>query len=201
MLAYVATKPTFMLTQSLRRGLFLGLLLGLLFPSIAQAKFMINSAEVYRIKQGYLLDADIDYQLNPRVEEAIANGIPLIFINTLELRQTYFFLKGLISWARIRWQTELRYEIRYLALSQKFILRDLNQLKQRSFSSLHAALEAMGSLDSFKLPILPVEDVANLTLRMRSSIDLQALPAPMQPGAFISREWHLTSPWAAAAWL
>ena len=177
-----------------------GLLL-LLAALPVHAKFVINSAEIYRIKQGYLLDADIDYQLNPRVIEAIANGIPLIFINRIELRQTHHFLNNLISWTRTRWQTELRYEIRYLALSQQFTLRDLNQLKQSNFSSLNTALAAMGSLDSYKLPILSSEDVTSLTIRVQSSIDLQALPAPMQPGALLSRKWHLTSLWEDAIWL
>ncbi len=162
---------------------------------------MINSAEIYRIKQGYLLDADIDYQLNPRVTEAIANGIPITFINTIELRQTYYFLNGLLSWTSTRWQIELRHEIRYLALSQQFTLRNLDALKQSNFISLDAALAAMGSLDSFKLPIFAAENTENISLRLRSNIDLRALPAPMQPGAFISAKWHLGSPWVEAAWL
>ncbi len=162
---------------------------------------MINSAEIYRIKQGYLLDAEINYQLNPRVKEAIANGISVTFINTIELRQKHTFLEGLLSWTTTRWQTELRHEIRYLALSQQFTLRDLNQLKQSNFISLQAALSAMGSLDSFKLPILPDADIQHLSVRLRSSIDLLALPAPMQPGAFVSAKWHLTSPWREAEWL
>ncbi len=176
-------------------------LLLLLTAFSAQAAFVVNSAEIYRIKQGYLLDADIDYQLNPRIREAIANGIAIVFLNTIELQQEKRFFNGLLPWTSTRWQKELRYEIRYLALSQQFTLRDLNQKSQTSFVSLNAALTTMGSLDSFKLPILPTEDVAHLSLRLRSSIDLRALPAPMQPGALISTKWHLTSPWVEAIWL
>ena len=191
----VSIMPAFAATK-------LAFCLMLLAAMPVRAEFVINSAEIYLIKQGYLLDADINYQLNPRIIEAIDNGIPIVFLNTIEIQQKRQLLKGLLPWTSTYWKIELRYEIRYLALLQQFTLRDLNQASdQESFVSLNAALTAMGSLDSFPLPLLPTEDISNLNLRLRSSIDLRALPAPMQPGALISTKWHLTSAWVDAIWL
>ena len=165
------------------------------------ATFSVESAEVYRVEQGYLIDAEFLYPLSPAVEEALTQGITITFVSTIKISQPAQWLSFNMPWKTLRWQTSLRYEVRYHALSQQFILRDRTHLDQRTFPTLLATLNYMGNLDSFLLPLKPTEDLSALTVQLQSTIDVHALPAPLQPSAFLSRKWHLTSPWVTAVWL
>lgn len=173
----------------------------LLASPLVWAVFSVESAEVYRVEQGYLIDAEFLYPLSPEVEEALTQGIAITFVSTIRISQPAQWLSIDMPWKTLRWQTALRYQIRYHALSEQFILQDLTHLDQYTFQTLLATLSYMGDLDSFLLPLTPQENLTTVQVQLQSTIDVHALPAPLQPSAFFSSKWHLTSPWVTAVWL
>ena len=123
--------------------------------SVQADAFHVENAHTSPAGNGYLLNAQISYPLNPRVKEALYNGVPITFVET----KTH-----------------------------------------RNFPTMEGALQAMGEIEDFSLPPQHTLDTHDLILRLRSQIDLHALPSPMRPGAFLSNKWDLASEWREVAW-
>lgn len=177
------------------------LLCWLALPMTAQAaEFTISQAQVYQIDSGYKLNATISYPLTPRVQEALENGVPITFFQEIQLLDRTPLLWDWWQWDEIIWTTEIRYELRYHDLSQQYMLHSLDAANHRNFTTLASALNAMGDITSFILPPSFTKSTDRTILRLRSGIDLTALPSPMRPGAMISSKWDLNSDWFEAIW-
>lgn len=164
------------------------------------AGFNVQSADVSKIGNGYVLNAQIEYSLTPRVKEAVANGVPITFLQQLELSHSTPLLGKYWQWQTTLWTSTLRYELRYHDLSEQFVLKALDTGHRRNFPSLSSALTTLGTMKDLSLPPEHLSNTDDLILKIRSGLDLHALPTPMRPGALISTKWQLTSPWVIATW-
>lgn len=177
------------------------LLCWLALPLTAQAtQFTVNQAQVYQIGNGYMLNATISYPLTPRVQEALENGVPIIFFQEIQLLDRTPLLWDWWHWDEVIWSTEIRYELRYHDLSKQYMLYSVAAENHRNFTTLASALSAMGHISDLTLPPAFTKTTDDSILRLRSGIDLTALPSPMRPGAMISSKWDLTSEWFEALW-
>lgn len=172
----------------------------LALPLTAQAQFTIDQAQVYQIGNGYTLNASISYPLTPRVQEALENGVPITFFQEIQLIERTPLLWDWWQWDETIWSAEIRYELRYHDLSQQYMLYSPETDNHRNFTTLASALTAMGNITNLTLPPALTKIADGRILRLRSGIDLTALPSPMRPGAMISSKWDLTSPWFEALW-
>lgn len=179
--------------------ILLGLLLLISTNSVA-AKFSVDSAIINKIGNGYSLQASINYSLTPRVKEAVANGVPIVFVQELEIIHALPLLGQFWQWQNTLWSTSLRYELRYHALTNQYVVNDLDTEHHRSFISLEAALDALGTIEAFTLPPEHMIETDNLHIYLRTSLDLLELPTPMRPGALLSSKWQLGSLWTEATW-
>lgn len=175
------------------------LLLALSVPVYAET-FSVEHAKVSKIGNGYTLDCQIAYPLTARVKEAIDNSVPIVFSQQFKLIKQIPLLGKYWQWQTTLWSTEIRYEIRYHALSQQYTVHNVGTNHQISFPTLAEALQTLGQVRALTLPPEHLEDTANTFLMVRSEIDLYALPTPMRPGALISSKWQLASPWVIAQW-
>lgn len=184
-----------------KRGLQLLILLVLCYSGLASATiFSVNNPRVHQIGNGYVLSAQIDYPLTPRVIEALQNGVPVTFFQELKLVESIPILGRFWQWETNMWQTRLNYQLRYHALSEQYVLKSLETGDQQNFPNLDGALTSLGKMQDISLPPEYTADPENLKLLIRSGLDLNALPTPMRPGAMISSKWQLTSPWVQAVW-
>lgn len=170
-------------------------------PSQAEPQFSIQNPLITQVDQHYLLNAHIDYPLTPRVVEALENGVPITFAQHFELSRPYPFISAILPWQNTLWSTTLTYQLRYHALSQQYLLLALDTRQQRNFHSRETALSALGKIENFNLPIEEQFDPETTVLRLKSEINIHALPTPMRPGALISAKWQIGSPWVEASWL
>ncbi len=89
-----------------------------------------------------------------------------------------------------------RYQLRFNALTSRYVVHNLNSGGQQSFSSLDAALSFLGRVSN-----LPILDKALLKpgrryiLRLEAELDIKRLPGPIQLLAFWLDDWRLTSEW------
>ncbi len=164
------------------------------------AEFKIDYVKINKIGNGYTLDAQVDYPLTPRIKEALTNGVPITFLQQIEIVHSLPVLGDYWQWDTQLWSTELRYELRYHALTSQYVVRALDTGSYRNFISLDEALSAIGNVAPLTLPPKYLSDTDNLIVRIRSGLDLFALPTPMRPGALISEKWQVTSEWATATW-
>lgn len=190
----------FIMPASLIARITLLLWLVLLTSAVHAESFEVSSAQVNKIGNGYVVNAEIKYSLTPRVKEAIENGVRITFYQEFEIIKSIPVLGSYWQWQDTLWSTEIRYELRYHALSLQYVLQSLDTEHQRSFPSLNDALQTLGQINNLSLPPEHLSKTNNLILQLRSGLDLYALPTPMRPGALISSKWQLTSPWVEAQW-
>lgn len=169
-------------------------LVALLAAGGARADF--TSAEFQpRVASGTLEVAGaFDLSLTPKVEEALAKGIPLEVVLEVRLYRERPWLWN----ARIDgWK--VRREIRFHALSGQYLVRatEAGPETPESYASLTNALRALGNLGELKLALTELPDPEHdYLVRVRASLDIEALPAPLRPVAYTSLDWHLDSGWS-----
>lgn len=168
--------------------------------SASAAEFQVRQAQIAQIANGYVLNARIDYPLTPRVVEALENGVPITFFQDLELIHSTPLLGRFWSWDSTLWSSKIRYELRFHDLSGQYLLTIPADDEYENYPTLESALDSIGELEMLPLPRELMGQPDQLTLRLRSGLDLHALPTPMRPGALISSKWRLTSEWFEASW-
>jgi len=138
------------------------------------------------------LDAQIDYELNEVTAEALENGVPLTFETHIQMREV-----GAWVWSPDVAEIRLRSVLRYRPLSSLYEVRGLDQQDKQVFATRASALRFMGRIRD-----LALIDRANLNpkkeylVRLRSYLDIEALPLPLRPFAYVSSDWSMEAePW------
>jgi hypothetical protein len=147
------------------------------------ATSLVGSAE------GVVLNADFTLELTPRLEEVLAQGVPLYFLVEFEfLRPRWYWLDEKIGAAT------LTARLSFHALTRTYRL-STGTLHQ-SFTTLDDALRALGRVREWLvLPpgTLRADTSYNAYVRMR--LDVAQLPKPFQLSALANRDWSLSSTW------
>lgn len=161
-------------------------------PPSESAGFEIRDART-RLSQGvYLLDADIEYDFSRRAIEAIENGVPVTIILEMNVER----VRGPMIWDERIAHVEGRYRIEALALSNTYVVRNLGSGEVRTFASLADLVAELGRIRAFPLideHLLEAEE--QYVLQMRALLDIESLPSPMRPLAYLSSLWRLKSDW------
>jgi hypothetical protein len=137
------------------------------------------------------LDARLRYVLTPAVAEALESGIPLTIRLDLEVLGSREYL-----WDETIVALELRYELRYHALSRQYRIRNLFTHAQQGYPSRAQALSALGRIED--LPLVErqrLQPGRHYEARLRAALDTAGLPAPMRLKAWFSPQWRLETPW------
>ncbi len=157
----------------------------------AQHAFVIKSVET-ELKDGvYLVSARIDYQFSDEALVALKNGVPLLILMDFEVVRSRSWW-----WDKTLAELEQGYLLLYHALSEQFIIYNLNSGTQESYSSLDSALATLGHVR--KLPLIDAKLLkkgSRYLVRLRTYLDIESLPAPMRPMAYLSSDWSLDSDW------
>lgn len=165
-------------------------------PEEIEAGFDIRNAGTALVDGVYLLDADLSFIFSDDALEAIENGIPVTIILEMQVLRE----RGLI-WDNLWWdkkiaQIEARFRIETRPLSKTYLVRNLNSGEARVFGSFDELVVGLGRIRNF--PLLDehlVGDEGNFYLRMRTLLDIESLPSPMRPLAYLSSLWRLESDW------
>lgn len=170
---------------------------GLLLALVAgAAEVEINNPELSAVEDGYALSADFNFDLNQRLEEAVAKGVVLYFVVDFELTRPrwYWFDEKLVS----RSQT---FRLSYHALTRQYRL-STGALHQ-SFPTLSEALRVLSRLrnwvvidkasDKSDKPQPKPGETYHAALRLR--LDVNQLPKPFQISALGNKDWTLASDW------
>lgn len=139
----------------------------------------------------YYLSARIDYRLSHKAYDALQNGIGLTFQLEVELHRQRDWMPD-SEVATLRQQYRLSYE----PLARSYMVRNLNSGDQQSYSTLYAALSALGRVNS--LPLIDaslLEPNAPYVASLRAVLDPQALPGPLRMLAFWDKGLTLESDW------
>lgn len=159
-------------------------------PAFAEG-FSIKSAETHLQNNVFQLNTDMQLNFSEDSLDALHSGVPLIILFNIEV-----FKDRNWWWDKNIAELEQGYLLLYHALSEKFIIHNLNSGSQKNYRSLTTALYALSHLRD--LPILDanlLEKDNDYYARIRVYLDIESLPAPMRPIAYISSQWQLQSDW------
>lgn len=148
----------------------------------------ISSANLEQQDKTFLLSAKINYHLSPETIDALSNGITIIFnvkFSTIAQRRWL--------WDKHSYTLILPYQIKYHTFAETYQVTDLTTLHQQNFSSLSAAIDALGNLDEIPLHQLTAKNFERHTGSISAYLNIEALPLPMRPMAYLTPAWHLSS--------
>ncbi|KHF24102.1 DUF4390 domain-containing protein [Solemya velum gill symbiont] len=146
---------------------------------------------------GYLTDLDISYTLSDVVIEALDQGVPLVFIMKIDIRdrQASWFDRGKqvkrIFRARYRPLSNI-YEVETFASSSAGSTNGLER-----FVTKHALFGYLGRIREIPVAgsseLLPGHDYV---IAANINLDIESLPLPMRPRAYLSSQWQQQSGWS-----
>jgi hypothetical protein len=167
------------------------LLVLLIVATANAAGFKILRAETRLEKGVFLLDADIDLDLSPAALDALQNSVPLTLILQTQILHQRDWL-----WDETVADIEQRFRLEYHALARQYLVTNLNNGVLNSFPTSYTATSYIGQLRDFPLldRSLLAPDIYYYC-RLRAELDVESLPAPLRPVAYLSRNWDLTSEW------
>ena len=153
--------------------------------------FEVRSAATRIVDGVHTLDARLQLVLSSEALDALSSGVPL----TIELQLQLIRQRGL-------WfddstaQLAVRYELQYSALSQRYIVRNLNSGDQESFATLYSALNNLGRVQ--RLPVIDdalLDTDERYRIRLRALLNTRQYSAPLRFLFFWRDEWQLESEW------
>jgi hypothetical protein len=160
-----------------------------LAPAARADEIEILDARLAATEEGVVLAADFAFDLNPRLAETVANGVPLYFVVDFELtrpRWWWFDEKAVAKRIQLR--------LSYHALSRHYRLS--TGVLQQNYATLEEALNVLRRMRNWLVVDrnVALEDASyEAALRMR--LDVALLPKPFQLSALTSRELKLESQW------
>jgi len=178
----------FALIKQLMAALALGAALAAAFPARAD-EIEITDVRLASTEDGVVLAADFAFELNPRLAEAVTNGVPLYFAVEFELTRPRWYWFDEKAAAK-----RLQLRLSYHALSRYYRLS--TGVLQQNYATLEEALNVLRRVRNWQVVDrgTALAD-ANYDAAVRMRLDVTLLPKPFQLSALTSRDLNLESPW------
>lgn len=154
-------------------------------------EFGIRTAYAQLVDGVYMLSARLHMPLTAGMREALAEGVALTLELEIELNghRRYWTNETVASLVQ-------RYSLQYHAVTERYLVRNLNSGEQASFPTLDDAVEHLTRISG-----LPVVD-QSLTRRdrryefsVRASLDVGEMPYALRVLLFWADEFHRVSEW------
>ena len=161
----------------------------LVATSAAADTIVAKSAELHAEEDGYYLNAEFEFSLNPTLDEALQKGIPLYFLLEFELTRPrwYWIDEKVLS-------STTQYRVSYNALTRQYrIASGLLAQTVESLDEVERFLSRVNAREVARRDQLAKGTRYEAALRLR--LDVNQLPKPFQVSALASREWTLQSDW------
>jgi len=180
-------------SRGLRGAWLLCFLATLAWPAFADTSIEVTSASVALDDGVYELDARLALDVPENGRRAIEAGLTLRLDYQIEIARVRRYVPD----ADIA-SLEQIYELSYHALSQRYLLRNLNTGEQHDHGTLQAALDRLAEVRG--LPLLDsslLEPGSNYEFRVRAELTLRTAPDTLSWLLFWADDWSATSEWYA----
>jgi hypothetical protein len=154
-----------------------------------EGRFEVTRAEIRAAETSWLLDARLDLELSSRVIKALESGVTLSFSVQFELiRQRNF-------WTDVKELTASQdFELKYMALNERYIVRNNTTGEQKSYATLFSALRNLGQIrDWAVVPLDRIDPEQTYSCDLRVVLNQDALPGPLQLITFWRGDFLLES--------
>ncbi|MBK1722787.1 DUF4390 domain-containing protein [Thiocystis violacea] len=184
------------MTPSKGGGLNLALILSLLLTvstsALARDDFEVRQAQTRLEDANFYLSTSVAFNPSETALEALDNGVPLTVVYHIQIRRTKAWL-----WEDSLLDLQLRYAVRYKPLSERYEVYRLPGTTGRDFVTRDAAIRALGDIGEIQLvsqdALEPDEDYE---VQIKVFLDIEELPLPLRPMAYLKPSWKLASGWS-----
>jgi hypothetical protein len=190
--AFAARRLRGMMQARLLFALIVGSYAGLFAAgAAAQGRFEVRSAYVEPYEGVYQLNATVDFELPAGARAVLRDGVPLtLHLEIVVKRQRSYWLDEAVA------TLDQRYELVHHALTERYLVRNLNSGEQASFATLDAALDALRVVSH--LPILDqalVDPDSRHEISVRASLDVHTMPDALRFVLFWKDDWRQRTEW------
>ena len=157
--------------------------------AVLAAEGRISYAEILSGDEGYVVNADIDVELNPRLVDAVSRGVSLYFsAQFIVERERWYWLNEIVA------DRTLNFRVSYHAITRSYRL-SVGSLHQ-SFETLDEAVRTMLRIRNWQIgAITAFQPGTSYNAALRFQLDTSLLPKPFQVTAIGSRDWNLSTDW------
>ena len=159
--------------------------------SRAQERFDIRSAYIERAEGVYQLNATLSFDIGEGARAAVRDGAPFtLHLEIVVRRQRSYWLDETVA------TLDQGYELVYHALSDRYLVRNVNSGEQVSYATLDAALDSLRVITN--LPILDqalIRPERRHEISLRASLDVRTMPDTLRFILFWSDDWRQRSEW------
>jgi hypothetical protein len=159
--------------------------------SWAQGRFDIRSAYIERAEGVYQLNATLDFEVIEGARAAMRDGAPFtLHLEIVVRRERSYWLDEVVA------TLEQSYELVYHALSDRYLVRNVNSGEQVSYATLDSALDSLRVITN--LPILDqalVRPERRHEISLRAGVDVRTMPDTLRFILFWSDDWRQRSEW------
>lgn len=163
------------------------------FAAWAETAVAVTSASIALDEGVYELDARVDIEIPEEGRRAIDAGLTLALKYQVEISRVRRYLPddGVA-------ELEQSFELSYHALSQRYLVRNLNSGEQYDHGTLQGALDRLSEVRG--LPLLDstlLDPQASYEFRVRAALVLRTAPDTLSWLLFWTDDWSATSEWFA----
>lgn len=158
---------------------------------LAQTRIEIRAASLALDEGVYELDAAMVLELPEGARKAIEAGLAMRIDYDIRISRVRQYIPdpGVASLVQ-------SYEVSYHALSQRYLLRNMNTGEQQDYGTLDAALERVGDVRG--LPVIDaalVQDGPTYEVGVRAVLDMGTVPDALSWLLFWTDDWSTSSEW------
>jgi len=167
-------------------------LLFLFLPATLPAQeLVVEYASTKIVDRGIYVDAGINYQLDEEILLALEHGVEVDIQILVRVRRDREWL-----WDPLVAEQQVRYRLQHHPLSDDYVLTDLATGERQQFASRDGALRAAGRIKNVLLGDASLLEPGN-TYRgyMKVKLQVENLPAPLEPITYVSEAWRMESSW------
>jgi hypothetical protein len=178
-------------SRGFRGGWLLCFLATLAWPAYADTKLEVVEAAVAVDDGVYELDARLELRLPEQARRAIEAGLTLHMRYDIEVARVRRYVPD----AEVA-SLQQSYELSYHALSQRYLVRNLNTGEQQDFGTLQSALDSLAEVRG--LPLLDsglLEQGTTYEFRVRAALTLRSAPDTLSWLLFWTDDWSAESEW------
>jgi hypothetical protein len=163
----------------------------LAFPAVAETRVEVSNASVALDDGVYELEAALELDLPEDARRAIEAGLTLHLEYEIEIARVRRYLpdEGVANLVQT-------FELSYHALSQRYLVRNLNTGEQYDHGTLQAALDRLSEVRG--LPLLDsslLQPGSTYELSVRADLKLRTAPDTLSWLLFWADDWSATSEW------
>lgn len=159
--------------------------------AVLDGTFEVTSAYV-TVDQGvFLLNVRTVYPVTDEIRNALADGVTLYFdIEARVERKRRFWLDATVV------ETNLRRELSYHAVKERYVVRDLAGGEQELFLTLEQALQDIGTVRDYPVVVEPqLAADASYEISVRASMRRGSMPDAIRALIWWSDSWHRQTDW------